>query len=117
MYLKWQSRPRKRIGSPLLTAVLVESHRVGGKPRQRTVAYLAGILEVRIGSRHQRHHERFWNSVDARLDELGLDPYVRANIETSVAARVTRVTAENQAEFDAASARHSREISADLDRI
>ena len=54
MYLKWQSRPRKRIGSPLLTAVLVESHRVGGKPRQRTVAYLAGIRDVRIGSRHHR---------------------------------------------------------------
>ena len=66
---------------------------------------------------HQRHHERFWNSVDARLDELGLDPYTRAKIEASVAARVTRVASENQAQFDAASARHSREISADLDRI
>ncbi len=88
MYVRWQLRPRKRRGgSPLLVAVLVECHRVDGAPRQRTVAYLAGIREGFIG-KSMKQHERYWNRVDARLNELGLDAETRASIETKIAARI-----------------------------
>ncbi len=117
MYVRWQLRPRKRRGgSPLLVAVLVESRRVDGRPRQRTVRYLGGIIEKFIG-KNARHHERFWRKVDARLDELALDPVTRANIEASVAARVPRITNENQTVFAAEAARVRREIAADLTSI
>ena len=48
MYVRWKKRERSRRGwhtepPQLLTAVLVESRRVDGKPRQRTVAYLGSI--------------------------------------------------------------------------
>ncbi len=103
MFVRWQRRRRKRYGgSPLLTAVLVESRRVDGDPRQRTVAYLAGIREKFIGE-HERAHRKFWRKVDERLDELALDPATRARIEAGVAARVPRVTDENQAQFGASS--------------
>ena len=109
MYVKWQLRSRKRGGGYLLlTAVLVESRRVDGKPRQREVAYLAGIRERFIGEREDEH-DKFWTKVDARLDALGLDTVTRAKIEVIVAKRVPRVTAENRAEFAAAMA-HLRGI-------
>ncbi len=109
MYVKWQRRPRKRTdGSPLLMAVLVESHRVDGKPRQRVVAYLAGIRERFVGEREDKHDE-FWRSVDAHLDALGLDAETRARIEASIAKRVARVTTKSRAEYE--SMMTSRELS------
>lgn len=105
MYVRWQRRTRKRYGkSPLVMAVLVESRRVDGKPRQRVVAYLAGIRERSIGEREKEHRE-FWRKVDERLDELRLDRETRERIETILEARVARLTPENQAEFDAAATR------------
>lgn len=104
MYVKWQRRPRRTMGgSPLLMAVLVESHRVDGKPRQRVVAYLAGIRERFVGEREDKH-DKFWRSVDAHLDALGLDAETRARIEASVAKGVARVTTDNRVEFEAAEA-------------
>ncbi len=112
MYVRWQRRLRKKCGgSPLLTAALVENRRVDGKPRQRVMAYLAGIREKFIGER-EKEHRQFWRKVDERLDDLGLDPATRTRIEGNIEARVARVTAENQAEFDAVSAHFSREIAA-----
>lgn len=90
-----------------MTAVLVESRRVEGKPRQKVVAYLGGIREKWVDEWDKKHRD-FWRRVDERLDELGLDLETRARIEASVDARVRRVTPENQAEFDAAFARRRR---------
>ena len=113
MYVRWQCRRRvrRRKSSPLLTAVLVESRRVDGRPRQRTVAYLGGIREAYVDER-EKEHRAFWRGVDERLDALGLDPEVRARVEASVESRVRRVTPKNQAEFDAAQARLGRETAA-----
>ncbi len=114
MYVRWQSRSRLRSGkSPLITAELVESRRVDGKPRQKVLAYLGGIREAYIDVR-ERSHRAFWLSVDAHLDKLGIDPKARARIEASVEARVRRVTPENQAEFDAARVRLGRETAAEI---
>ncbi len=115
MYVRWQRRRRVRRGksSPLLTAVLVESRRVDGDPRQRTIAYLGGIREAYVDVR-EWEHRAFWRGVDERLDALGLDPEVRARVEASVEARVRRVSPENQAEFDAAQVRLGRETAAEI---
>ena len=87
MYVSWQRRRRVRRGksSPLLTAVLVESRRVDGEPRQRVIAYLGGIREAYVDER-EREHRAFWRGVDDRLDALGLDPVTRAMVEASVEA-------------------------------
>ncbi len=115
MYVKWGSRRRVRRGksSPLLTAVLVESRRVDGDPRQRTIAYLGGIREAYVDVR-EWEHRAFWRGVDERLDALGLDPETRARVEASVESRVRRVTPENQAEFDAAQVRLKGKVAVEI---
>ena len=114
MYVRWQSRSRLRSGkSPLITAELVESRRVDGKPRQRVLAYLGGIREAYIDVR-ERIHRAFWLSVDAHLDKLGIDPDARARVEARVESRVRRVTPDNQAEFDAAQVRLKSEAEVEI---
>ena len=115
MYVRWESRRRvrRRKSSPLLMAVLVESRRVDGKPRQRVISYLGGIREAYIDEREGKHRA-FWRGVDDRLDPLGLDPATRARVEASVESRVRRVTPENQAEFGAAQVRLGRETAAEI---
>ena len=102
MYVRWQSRARKRRGgSPLLTAVLVECRRIDGRPRQRTVAYLGSIREGGIKSTLARH-VKFWLGVTERLDQLGdaITPEEHESIEVALAKRVRRVTDAERAELD-----------------
>ena len=103
MYVRWQRKQRADLHKlgPLLCAELVESRRVDGAPRQRTVAYLGGIREGCIESALGRH-VRFWRDVTQRLDQLGdgLAPGVREKVETALAKRVRRVTDAERAELD-----------------
>jgi hypothetical protein len=69
MFVRWRDRPKKLWrGSGRLSAILVESARVGGKPRQRYVAFLAGFdygpawPELEHGRRRS-----FWRQADAVL--------------------------------------------------
>jgi hypothetical protein len=74
MYIRWQSRKRtiaafgygrEDIG---WRAILVESVRVDGKPKQRHVAYLVGFTESALTIPAQ---QRFvWDRVEARLKHL-----------------------------------------------
>ncbi len=103
MFVRWQRKQRvdrKRLG-PLICAELVESRRVDGAPRQRTVAYLGGIREGCIESALGRH-VKFWRDVTQRLDQLGdgLAPAVREKVEEALAKRVRRVTDAERAELD-----------------
>jgi len=103
MYVRWQRKQRAdrdNLG-PLLCAVLVESRRVDGAPRQRTVAYLGGIREGCIESALGRHLN-FWQDVTQRLDQLGdgLAPDQREKVEEALAKRVRRVTDAERAELD-----------------
>jgi hypothetical protein len=76
-----------------LAAILIESVRIDGKPRQRHIAYLAGINEKAIvefvGAR-----VRFWREVDAVLHRLSnrLTAAERERIVAAVAAKVPRPT-------------------------
>ncbi len=118
MFVRWQRKKRvdRYNWGHLLCAVLVESHRVDGEPRQRTVAYLGGIRESFIDER-ENEHRAFWRHADKRLDELALDPEARAKVEAAIDSRVRRVTPENQAEFDAAHALLKLELAAQIAKI
>jgi hypothetical protein len=70
MFIRWnrkllaQSNPLEPMRY-LLSAVLVESHRENGKPRQRVLKYLASIQEDHLESRE--HRARFWETVEEQL--------------------------------------------------
>jgi hypothetical protein len=76
------------------SAILVETARVDGKPRQRHVAYLASITESAAEIVSQRRH--FWDAVLDGLDRLAnrVSPEDRKRIETAIALRVPRLTRE-----------------------
>ena len=103
MYVRWQikrrsEKPLNVWGSDLLTATLVESRRVNGKPRQRVIAYLGSIREKCAQTpEHVNHQLGFWNSVGAKLDGLAnqITPDERARIEAKLAARVRIPTPES----------------------
>ncbi len=111
MYLRWQYRiPRRRTAlgraieaakfrppkrQPALVAVVVESRRLDGKPRQRLVAYLGSIRrdEIhRVGGRH-----KFWTRVDERL--AGFPPEDRERLAAAVEVLVARPTTEEIADL------------------
>ena len=103
MYVRWRRKQRvdrHKLG-PLLCAELVESRRVEGAPRQRTVAYLGGIREGSIEVAPSRHLD-FWRGGARRLDKLGDDlaPEDREKVETALAKKVRRVTDAERAELD-----------------
>jgi hypothetical protein len=98
MYLRWQSRKRERpqFGwqgqDTRWSAVIVETARIGGKPKQRHVAYLVGFTESAIKIDAQRCH--LWDHISARLDQLGnqITPDDREKIEAAIAKKVRRPT-------------------------
>jgi hypothetical protein len=108
MYVRWKKRSmtrtdryrgRCRIGAHALAAVLVESRRVNGSPRQR-FAHLGtvqvwengyGDVSVASGGRAERMAVvRFWEQVARKLDAVqGLRD--RETVETMISARVPRL--------------------------
>jgi hypothetical protein len=123
MFIRWQSRKRRipkfgRYGKQLRSrsgyayerfgkseqdvhwsAIIIESVRVGGKPRQRHVAYLGGITESAINIGAQRAW--FWVNVMQRLDGLAnrVSKDDRERIEAAVGKKVPRPTAAEYEEI------------------
>jgi hypothetical protein len=103
MYVRWQTYRSRNDRRARLKAVLVESVRVDGKPRQRHIAFL-GSFELddprmiagdsdnaRFWRRMSANGKaRFWRDVTARLDQLGnrVGPEDRARLLASIAERV-----------------------------
>ncbi len=81
-----------------MCAVLVESHRIDGKPRQQTVAYLGSIREGLVNLVMRRGY--FWRDVTQTLDGLGerVSRDDRAKIEARIAERVPALTAAERSE-------------------
>jgi hypothetical protein len=73
-------------------AVLIESVRVDGRPRQRHVAYLDGIADSAIEITAQRAW--FWQHVMLRLDRLAnrIPNDDRPHVEAAIAVEVPRLT-------------------------
>jgi hypothetical protein len=110
MFVRWQSRTRKcyysghsRPGDITWTAILAETKRVNGQPRQRHLAYLGSISEGENKILIQRCH--FWDRVADRLDGLGGRVKDREQIEAAIAKKVPRPSAVEYKEAARNSAR------------
>lgn len=75
----------------LYTAYLVESKRIDGKPRQRTI-YLASIRDTQIENPHQRL--QFWQSVQKKIQALCLAQEQLHTIKAQLLQRIPDVTKE-----------------------
>jgi len=94
-----------------LDAVLVESQRIDGRPRQRFVAHLGTIREQDVTDPRQR--VQFWRGVNIRLDEIGITDGDRDRIAATLANRVVPPTPDEidvQRKKDAADERMFRAI-------
>ena len=75
MFIRWQSRPRKRAqfgryeSDTHWRAILVESARIDGKPRQRHIAYLAGFTES--AARIPAQQRFLWEHIEKQFKRLG----------------------------------------------
>ena len=118
MFVRWQRRapawwrqephtrkhppaPHTRKSPPAQwAAILVESVRVEGKPKQRHIAYLAGIKEDRLGELTGRC--RFYMDVVATLDRLGnqVSAAERKRVETALMRKVPCPTCQEYQEFN-----------------
>ncbi len=91
-----------------MCAVLVESRRIDGKPRQQTVAYLGSIREGLVNLAIRRGY--FWRDVTQILDGLGkrVSRDDRAKIEGRIAERVPALTAAERSEANEILATHGQ---------
>ena len=93
MYVRWQSRKRRRRKDDIYwSAILVENVRVKGKPTQRHVAYLGGITESAMALDTPAQRIYFWNGVKRQLAGLKLPAKTRAAIMQAITNRVPPVT-------------------------
>jgi hypothetical protein len=101
MFIRWQSRKRTtyysywgRSADPYgdihWNAVLVESVRLNGKPRQKHIANLGGFTEHQIKIAAQQIY--VWKRAIKALDGLGkrMTPEERRQIEAALADRIGR---------------------------
>ncbi len=120
MFVRWQKRVRRQpafggmwklvegklIRPPADThwaAILVESRRIGGRPRQHHVAYLGGICQSAIDLEIPHQRAYFWLRVIGRLDQLGnqVTPEQRRMIEARIAAKVAPPTGDDLVQINA----------------
>jgi len=94
MYVRWKRRLRD--GREWYAAQVVASSRVGGKPRQRVVAYL-GIISA---TAYPEDRQQFWRGVDERLSTDAVPEAERDQLAATVAASVPRLTADEEAAIE-----------------
>lgn len=87
MYVRWNKRKRFKIGwrkkeGHYLSAVLVESHRVNGTPRQKIIKFLGSIGEENL-HRVSRCQD-FWTTAEKNLASLGLSAEDQQKIIASI---------------------------------
>jgi hypothetical protein len=100
-WLKYRSVALWHQGEPPITrvkAVLVESVRINGKPRQRHIAFIESYQEGKIDQISARCN--FWRRARERLKEIKLTAQQRRQIEAMLAQRVKPTTALQDAAFD-----------------
>jgi hypothetical protein len=97
MFIRWQSRRRDiypgfwakgQMFDIHWQAILIESVRIGGQPRQRHIAYLVGFTEGQAA--HPTQQMDLWDAVTKKLDKLGnrVLPKDRKRIEAAIAAKI-----------------------------
>jgi hypothetical protein len=98
MFIRWKRRRLRRHNDVALVAVLVQSRRIQGVPRQRLVRYLGSIPFQKRMTTAAR--QVFWQRVAARLTALALAPATRTALEDKL-ARVVPVPASMPSSSDA----------------
>jgi hypothetical protein len=85
MFVRWQTY-QSQWRDDRLRAVLVESVRIDGKPRQKHIAFLGSIASNSLG----KPGPRFWYDVTAKLKRLGnrIGPEDYERIIASITAKV-----------------------------
>jgi hypothetical protein len=86
-----RSLPRSKRPKPAaLVAIVVESQRMGGQPRQRLVQYVGSIRidDVDLPSARRK----FWDRAAVRLAQF--TPEARKRLEDAIAAKIPRPLAE-----------------------
>ena len=103
MYIRWKTRRTMGRDEVALTAILLESRRIDGQPRQK---YLAGLGTLRVQQQPLAEHFaevhggfayiwrviRFWNKIAGCLDDQDLDADQRLSIESEIASRIPKPT-------------------------
>ncbi len=80
-----------------ISAVLVESVRVDGKPRQRFICHLAKVREKQLDEKFTPFH--FWRNATNKLASLPLDDSEKKKIEDQLSAKIPRPSDAEAAEF------------------
>jgi hypothetical protein len=100
MYIRWKKRQRKRWRKPTgfhtLSAYLVESHRVNGRPRQKTT-YLASIWDKYIDT--PTHRDYFWWRVEEKVAALALDEQTWLKIAAQLEETVPKPSPQEVEQF------------------
>jgi hypothetical protein len=100
MYVRWNRRKRiKKIEwvmkeGDYMYAVLVETHRIDGKPRQKTIKYLGGVGENNPSAFRRM---RFWEKAEKELASLNLDPAARDKIIAILGKKVPKPSEDDVA--------------------
>jgi hypothetical protein len=91
MFVRWKRRRLRRHQDTAWDAVLVQSVRIAGAPRQRTVRYLGSIrAQYRTAPAHR---QAFWAAVEQRLAPLALEPATRQAVNAQLEQQIPRPTA------------------------
>ena len=116
MFFRWKKYGQEGYWGPYWRAMLVESHRVNGKPRQRVVKYLGSI------SRHAIEEVSgdapwfstaeslvaFWRRVIDGLRDLKLPRTKRRDVLEKIKERVPAIDRQAIARWEAADAASNR---------
>ena len=97
MYVRWNRRKRTKTGwrakkGDYISAVLVESIRVNGKPRQKIIKFLGSIGEDSLN--RVFHRRDFWNTSEKNLSALDLSDETMDKIITRLKEVVPRPSEE-----------------------
>jgi hypothetical protein len=88
----------RKIGLPSeysLHAVLVESYRQNGKPRQQIIAYLGSVQEKHL--QNQMHRRQFYDLLINKLRDLHLHPRVLTKVQLNLINTFThKISRQNQ---------------------
>ena len=106
MYIRWKARRRMGRDEFALTAILLESRRIDGQPRQR---YVVGLGTLRVQQQPLAEHAEhltevhggfayiwqvieFWNKIAGCLDDQDLITDQRQSIESEIVSRIPKPT-------------------------
>lgn len=110
MFIRWQHINAERwprwSGEPVRwvrhKAILVESVRVEGKPRQKHVAFVASYVQGETPQEIEYQRITFWRDARQRLDQLGnrITAQDRSKVEAALGKRVPPTTAAEEVAYD-----------------